>query len=291
MYPAQFAYHRPKNIDEALGLIAAHGDEAKLLAGGHSLLPAMKLRLAQPGHLIDLREIPALRGIKVEGNKLVVGAMTTHWEVESSALVKEKLPLLSQVAGLIADPQVRNRGTMGGSVVNADPAADYPATMLALEAEMACVGPGGERVVPATEWFQGMMTTAIGESEILREIRLPLLPAGAGWNYLKLPHPASRFALVGVSVVVELGNDGRCTAIRVGITGAGSSAARATSVEAALTGKTLDEATVNAASLKACDEIAPQATLQLTEQNKQQICCTVAARSILAAAARAGGRT
>ena len=190
MYPAAFEYHAPTSVKDALGLLGKHKDDAKLLAGGHSLVPMMKLRLAQPKHLIDLRKVPGLTGIKQDGNMLAFGAMTTHWEVESSALVKSKLAVLSEVAALIGDPAVRNRGTIGGSLAHADPAADYPAAMIALGAEMVCEGAKGRRTVKVDDWFKGLMTTAVGEEEILVELRVPVLPASTGAAYLKFPHPA-----------------------------------------------------------------------------------------------------
>src|SRR5256712_6802372 len=197
MYPAAFEYHAPTSVKEALGLIGKHKDDAKLLAGGHSLIPMMKLRLAQPKHLIDLRKAPGLTGIKQDGNMLAIGAMTTHWEVESSALVKAKLAVLSEVAALIADPAVRNRGTVGGSLAHADPAADYPAAVIALGAEMVCEGAKGRRTAQVDDWFKGLMATAVGEDEIPPAGRVPVVPSSTGAAFLKFPHTASRFAFVG----------------------------------------------------------------------------------------------
>jgi len=216
MYPAQFEYHTPGTMKEALDLLGRHKDDAKLLAGGHSLIPMMKLRLAQPKHLIDLGKVPGLSGIKQDGNMLAIGAMTTHWEVESSALVKSKLAVLSEVAAIIGDPAVRNRGTVGGSIAHADPAADYPAAMIALGAEMVCEGAKGRRTVKVDDWFKGLMTTAVGEDEILVEVRVPVLPASTGAAYMKFPHPASRFAIVGVFVAQT------ASGVRVAVTGAGA---------------------------------------------------------------------
>ena len=177
MYPAQFDYHTPGTVREALDLLGRHKDDAKLLAGGHSLLPAMKLRLAQPKHLVDLRKISSLTGIKEEGGALVIGAMATHHAVESSAVVKSKCPMLADVAGQIGDPMVRNMGTIGGSLAHADPAADYPAAIIALGAEMVAEGPKGKRTIKADDFFKGLLTTALAEDEILTEVRIP---AGAG---------------------------------------------------------------------------------------------------------------
>src|SRR2546425_5330295 len=208
MYPAAFDYHAPKNVKEALGLLGKLKDDAKILAGGHSLIPMMKLRLAQPKHLIDLRKVPGLSGIKADGKALVIGAMTTHWEVESSSAVKSKLPVLAEVASVIGDPAVRNKGTIGGSLAHADPAADWPAAMIALGAEMVCEGPKGKRKVGVDQWFLGLMATALKEREILVQVRVPLLPAGSGAAYMKFPHPASRFAVVGACAALTLDKQG-----------------------------------------------------------------------------------
>jgi len=194
MYPAQFEYHTPGTVREALDLLGRHKDDAKLLAGGHSLLPAMKLRLAQPKHLVDLRKVSGLSGIKEDGGALVIGAMTTHYQVESSAVVKSKCPMLAAVAAQIGDPMVRNMGTIGGSLAHADPAADYPAAIIALGAEMVAEGPKGKRTIKADDFFKGLLTTALAEDEILTEVRVPAMAGKTGAAYMKFPHPASRFA-------------------------------------------------------------------------------------------------
>ena len=290
MYPAAFEYHAPTSVKDALGLLGKHKDDAKLLAGGHSLVPMMKLRLAQPKHLIDLRKVPGLTGIKQDGNMLAFGAMTTHWDVESSALVKSKLTVLSEVAALIGDPAVRNRGTIGGSLAHADPAADQPATVLALGVEFVCEGPKGRRTVKVDDWFKGLMSTAVGEDEILVEMRVPAWPAGSGGAYLKFPHPASRFAVVGVAAMVTLDKEGKCTKASVGITGAGTKAIRAKGVEAGLVGKKLDAATIEAAAQKAAEGVDVQADLQGSVEYKSHLCRVFAKRAITEAVKRAGGK-
>jgi aerobic carbon-monoxide dehydrogenase medium subunit len=289
MYPAAFEYHAPTSVKDALGLLGKHKDDAKLLAGGHSLVPMMKLRLAQPKHLIDLRKVPGLTGIKQDGNMLAFGAMTTHWEVESSALVKSKLAVLSEVAALIGDPAVRNRGTIGGSLAHADPAADYPAAMIALGAEMVCEGAKGRRTVKVDDWFKGLMTTAVGEEEILVELRVPVLPASTGAAYLKFPHPASRFAVVGVAASITLDGKGMCSKASVGVTGAGTKAVRAKGVEAGCSGKKLDAAAIEAAASKAAEGVDVQADLQGSVEYKSHLCRVFAKRAITEAVKRAGG--
>jgi len=289
MYPAAFEYHAPTSVNDALKLLAKLKDDAKLLAGGHSLVPMMKLRLAQPGHLIDLRKVKGLSGIKEEKAALVIGAMTTHWAIESSKAAKAKLPVLAEVAGIIGDPAVRNKGTLGGSVAHADPAADWPAAMLALGAEMVCEGPKGKRTVKADDWFVGLMTTAAKGNEILTAIRVPVWPAGSGAAYMKFPHPASRFAVVGVCAAVTLDKQGVCTRAGVAVTGAGTRAVRARGVEAALTGKKLDAAAIEAAAQKAADGVDVQADLQGSVEYKAHLCRVFARRAISEAVKRAGG--
>jgi carbon-monoxide dehydrogenase medium subunit len=290
MYPAAFEYHSPTSLQDALGLLTRLKDDAKLLAGGHSLIPMMKLRLAQPKHLIDLRKVPGLSGIKEEGGTLVIGAMTTHYQVESSSLVKSKAPVLSEVGGIIGDPQVRNLGTFGGSLAHADPAADWPAAVIALGAEFVCQGPSGRRTVKVDDWFQGLMATAVREDEILVEVRVPALPAGSGAAYMKFPHPASRFAVVGVCAAVTLDPRGACTKAGIGVTGAGIKAVRAKGVEAGLVGKTLDATTIEAAAQKAADGVDVQADLQGSVEYKAHLCRVFARRAIEAAVKRAKGQ-
>jgi carbon-monoxide dehydrogenase medium subunit len=288
MYPASFEYHAPGTVKDALALLGKHGDDAKVLAGGHSLIPMMKLRLAQPKHVIDLRKISGLSGVKADGNTIVIGAMTTHWQVESSPVLREKLPIVSDTAGVIGDPAVRNVGTIGGSLAHADPAADMPATAIAVGFEFVCEGAKGKRTVKVDEWFKGLMATAVGD-DILVEIRVPVWAAGSGGAYLKFPHPASRFAVVGAAAMVTLDGKGVCTKAGVGITGAGTKAVRAKGVEAGLVGKTLDQATIEAAAAKAHEGVDVQADLQGSVEYKSHLCRVFARRAIEAAVKRAKG--
>jgi len=288
MYPAAFEYHAPASVQEALGLLGKLPD-AKILAGGHSLVPMMKLRLAQPKNLIDLRKVSGLSGIREDRGALAIGAMTTHWEVESSSLVKAKCAVLSETAALIGDPAVRNKGTVGGSLAHADPAADYPATVIALGAEFVCEGPKGRRTVKVDDWFQGLMSTALREDELLVEVRVPIPAAGTGAAYMKFPHPASRFAVAGVAAVISLDAKGACTKAGIGVTGAGTKAVRAKGVEAGLNGKTLDKATIEAAAQKASDGVDVQADLQGSEEYKAHLVRVFARRAIEAAVQRARG--
>ena len=250
MYPAPFEYHRASSAQEAVVLLGRYGAEAKLLAGGHSLIPLLKLRLAEPTHLIDVRRIPGLAGVREEGGVLVVGAATPHATLETSPLVRERLPMLSEAAGQIGDPQVRNMGTLGGSLAHADPAADLPAVMLALGATLVALGPNGSRTIAVDDFFLKLFTTALGAGELLTEIRIPLPGTGTGGAYEKFPHPASRFAIVGVAAQLTL-QGGKVSAARIGVTGLAAKAFRATAAEAALTGKVPDEAAIRAAAAKA----------------------------------------
>jgi carbon-monoxide dehydrogenase medium subunit len=289
MYPASFEYHAPGSVKDALALLGKLGDDAKLLAGGHSLIPMMKLRLAQPKHVIDLRKVPGLAGIKDDKGTIAIGAMTTHWQVESAPVLREKCPIVSDTAGVIGDPAVRNVGTIGGSLAHADPAADMPATAIAVGFEFVCEGAKGKRTVKVDDWFKGLMATAVKDDEILVEIRVPAWPSGSGGAYLKFPHPASRFAVVGAAAMVTLDGKGVCTKAGVGITGAGTKAVRAKGVEAGLVGKTLDQATIEAAAQKAAEGVDVQADLQGSVEYKSHLCRVFARRAIEAAVKRARG--
>ncbi len=289
MYPASFDYHTPGSVQEAISLLGKLGDDAKLLAGGHSLIPMMKLRLAQPKHLIDLRKVPGLAGIREDGGSIAIGAMTTHWQVESSKLLQARTPVVSDAAGMIGDPQVRNLGTIGGSLAHADPAADMPAVMIALGAEFVVEGARGRRTVKVDDFFKGLMMTAVGPDEILAEIRVPVPPAGSGAAYLKFPHPASRFAVVGVCAALTVDGKGICTKAGVGVTGAGTKAVRAKGVEAGLAGKALDQAAIEAAAAKAAEGVDVQADLQGSAEYKAHLLRVHARRAIEAALGRAKG--
>jgi carbon-monoxide dehydrogenase medium subunit len=287
MYPASFEYHRPGTVEEAVKLLSSHKDDAKLLAGGHSLIPIMKLRLATPKHIVDIRKISGLAGVREEAGAFVIGAMTTHYAVESNAAVKAKCPVLAEAAALIGDPQVRNWGTIGGSLAHADPAADWPALVLALGAEIKAVGPKGARTIKADDFFKDLMTTALGPDEVLTEVRIPVPPAGAGAAYQKHPHPASRFAVVGVAAVL-VGSGGRCERASVAVTGVGPKATRAKGVEGALAGKALDAATIAAAAEKAAEGIQATADLQGSVEYKQHLTRVYTRRALEAAAGRMG---
>jgi carbon-monoxide dehydrogenase medium subunit len=255
MFPAPFTYHRATSVADALDLLQQHADTGKVIAGGHSLLPIMKLRLAEPEHLIDITGIEELRAIAVEGDSVVIGALVTHRELATSAELAESVPLIPAMADLVGDQQVRNMGTIGGVLAHADPAADYPAGMLALDATVLVTGPRGDREIPIGEFFQGFLTTALAPDELLTAVRVPVPGPSAGSAYEKLANPASGYATVGVAAVVTRGDGGTIEAIRVGITGATDVAYRATAVEDALRGTTPDAATIKAAAAHATDGV------------------------------------
>jgi carbon-monoxide dehydrogenase medium subunit len=245
MYAPGFDYYRARSVADAHQLLAAHPG-AKLLAGGHSLVPLMKLRLAAPAALVDIGRIPELRGISRQGELIHIGALTTHAELAASADLRAAAPALAEAAGLIGDPAVRNRGTIGGNIAHADPASDLPTVLVALDARIVASGPGGERTIAAEQFFTGIMATALAEDELLLAITVPASGRGQGSAYEKFAHPASRYAVVGVAAWIAVA-DGACRAARVALGGLLPSPRRAPGVEAALVGKALDADTIAAA--------------------------------------------
>lgn len=286
MIPAAFDYMTPASLDEAVRALTSHGEDAKLLAGGHSLLPLMKLRLASPRLLIDLSKIPGLSGITEDRDKITIGALTTHYQIESSELLKEKCPLLSQTARAIGDVQVRNRGTIGGSLAHADPAADMPAAILALGGELRARGTGGDRWLRAEEFFLDLMTTALSPREILTEIRVPVLSGRCGTAYLKAAQKASGFAIVGVAVHLKI--EGRvCTDIGVGITGLGSKPFRAKGVEQRLRGKKLAPSLIEEASNQVAQGADPLDDIHASAEFRAHLARVYTTRAIHEAEKRA----
>lgn len=283
MIPAQFDYLAPRTIDEAVSLLAEHQDDAKILAGGHSLIPAMKLRLAMPQILIDLGRIEGLSYIKEEGGQILIGAMTTHYQLESSDQLREICPIIPEAAAQIGDVQVRNKGTLGGSLAHADPAADWPAVMLALDASVVTIGPNGERVIKSDDLFVDMLTTSLEPNEIIREIRINRGEARAAQAYVKVPQPASGFAVVGVAVNLTLGEDGSCKSARIGVTGVGSKAYRASGVEQAITGTALDREVIESAVSHATDNVDINGDLYASADYRKHLAQVHTRRAIEAA--------
>lgn len=287
MIPAQFDYLAPATIDEAVRLLAQHPDDAKLLAGGHSLIPAMKLRLAMPQLLIDIGRIKDLAYIREDGGQIRIGATTTHYQLESSDRLREICPLLPECAAQIGDVQVRNKGTIGGSLAHSDPAGDWPAAIVALRADLVAVSSNGERVIKADDFFVDMLTTALQPGEILREIRINTPSGKFGQAYLKVAQPASGFAVVGVAVNLTRDAGGSCQSIGVAITGVASKVYRAESVEQGLSGKSLDAQTVSEASSHATDAVSVNGDLYASEAYRRHLAKVYTRRAIDAAAERA----
>ena len=252
MIPESFDYQRASTVSEAISLLQQHGEDAKIVAGGHSLVPTMKLRLATPGTLIDIGGISELKYINDKGDYLAIGAGATHWMIESSDLIQKKAPGLSQAAAQVGDVQVRNRGTIGGVLAHSDPQADYPGVVLALDATLVVQGSSGERTIAVSDYFTGLWETALGDDELLTEVRIPTDSANANSCYLKFPQPASRYPYVGCAVAMD-SSAGSCSDVRVGFSGVGETAFRDSGIEDALRGNTLNESAIASASAKAAD--------------------------------------
>jgi carbon-monoxide dehydrogenase medium subunit len=290
MYPSNFAYAAPTSLADVLAQMQAAGDDGKLLAGGQSLIPMLKLRLAEPKTVIDLGKVQGLRGIRVDGNNIVIGAMTPYVDVLDSADVQRRCPLLVQTISQVGDPQVRSRGTIGGSIAHADPAGDLPAAAVALGAVVTATGPSGNRTYDAANFFQDVLTTALEPNEVVTSVSFPATDApGTGTAYLKHRHPASGYAVVGIAAIVMVGADGNCQAARIGITGAGSHATRATSTEQALTGKPLDAQSVAAACANAADGVDLMGDSYASSDYRAHLIRVLSQRAVLQAAQNARG--
>jgi carbon-monoxide dehydrogenase medium subunit len=274
MIPAQFDYVAPDSLDEALSALQAGGEDAKVLAGGHSLLPLMKLRLAAPSLLVDLRRVPGLSGIEREDGSWLIGAMTRHVDVSHGGL-----GLASTAAGTIADPQVRNRGTLGGSLAHGDPASDMPAVLLAAEGAVTIRGASGQREVPAADLFQDYLTTAVGDGEILTEVRLPAMD-GYGFGYEKFNRRKEDWAMVAVCALVKKAGDGSCEDVRIGLTHMGSTPLRATAAEQALRGGPLDAGAIARAADEAAEGTEPPADLNASAEYKRHLARVLCRRAL-----------
>ncbi len=290
MYAATFDYYRPKSLAEATELLRAN-PEAKVLAGGHSLLPVMKLRLAAPPALVDIGGLKELAGIRTAGAALAVGALTTHAAIAASDMVRRACPVLAEAAAQIGDLQVRNRGTIGGSLAHADPAADFPTVMVALGAKMTASGPAGQREIPAEAFFVDLFTTALQPGEILTSISVPTYGTGTGGAYLKHRHPASSYAVVGVAALVTL-QDGTCSRVSLAVGGATPKPVRATAAEQALTGVAPDEARLAAAAARVAEAVSaagPLSDLYASGEYRTHLATVMAKRALASAVARARG--
>jgi carbon-monoxide dehydrogenase medium subunit len=282
MIPAPFDYVAPTSVDEALAALAQHGDDAKIIAGGQSLLPVLRMRLNAPETVIDLGRIDSLRGVRDDGDAIVIGAMTTHHDVRTNPLVREHARLITETTTEVADEQIRHRGTFGGALAHADPAGDLGAPALALQAEFVVAGSGGTRTVPASEFFVDIFETAIGDDEILTEVRIPK-HTGWGAHYEKFVRIKHQWAIVAVAAAVRV-EGGTIAEARVGLTNMGNTPVRATAVEAALVGAPATEDGVREAAAKAADGTNPPADLNGDSEYRKHLATVLTRRAVLKAA-------
>jgi carbon-monoxide dehydrogenase medium subunit len=288
MIPPAFEYFRPKSIPEAITLLQQHGDEAKILSGGQSLIPMMKLRLARPAFLVDINSIPGLSYIKEEGGFLKIGGLTREAELEGSSLVQSKYPLLMDTASVIADPQVRNMATVGGNLAHGDPANDHPATMIALAAQIVATGSKGERTIPIEDFFVSLFTTALKLDEILTEIRIPIPPAKSGGAYFKVERKVGDFATAAVAVQLTLDGGGTVLKAGIGLTNVGPTPIKARQAEDFLKGKRPDAAALTQAGQLASDAAQPSPDLRGPAEYKKALVKELTRRALTRAVERAG---
>ena len=288
MIPPSFEYLRPNTIPEAIAMLQQHGDAAKILSGGQSLIPMMKLRLARPAILIDINRISGLSHIKEEGGYLKIGGLTREAELEVSPLVRSKYPILADTTHVIADPQVRNLATVGGNLAHGDPANDHPATMIALGAQVVANGPKGERVIPIDNFFVSLFATALKPDEILTEIRVPVPPPRSAGAYLKLERKVGDFATAAVAVQVTLDENGACQKVGMGLTNVGATPIKAGKAEDFLRGKKLDDAAIAQAAQLAADEAEPSADLRGPVEYKKGLVKELAKRALRLTRERVG---
>jgi carbon-monoxide dehydrogenase medium subunit len=289
MIPPSFDYHAPKTLPEALALLGQYGDEAKILSGGQSLLPLLKLRFAQPAHLVDIGRIPGLDYIKEEAGVLKIGALARESALEASEVVRSRYPILADTAAVIADPIVRNLATVCGNLAHGDPANDHPATMLALGAEVVATGPQGPRTIPIAQFFTGLFTTALQPNEVLTEIRIPAPPPGSGGAYVKLERKVGDFATAGAAAFLVL-KGGVVGSAGIGLTNVGPTPIKAREAESYLAGKKADEATVAEAGRRAAAATRPGADRRGSVEYKKDMARVLTVRALRQAAQRAAGR-
>jgi carbon-monoxide dehydrogenase medium subunit len=287
--PGSFQYHSPGTLIEAASLLRRYGDEAKILSGGQSLIPLLKLRLATPGHLVDINQIPGLAYLEEANGSLRLGALAREADLEDSDLIRSRYPILSDTSRAIADPLVRNLATVCGNLAHADPANDHPATMLALEAEATAVGPAGERHLPLVSFFSGPFTTALQADEILTEVRVPVPPPRSGGAYLKFERKVGDFATAAVAVQLTLGPDGTCERIGIGLTNVGPVPIKARRAEAWLRGKPLQEQTCKEAARLAAEESQPSSDFRGPAEYKRDLVRILTARALRKALERITG--
>jgi aerobic carbon-monoxide dehydrogenase medium subunit len=290
MIPASFDYHSPKTLSEAIGLLTRYGGEAKVLSGGQSLLPLLKLRVGSAGHLVDIGRVPGLEDIKEEGGVLKIGGRVRESELEHSEIVRKKYPILADTAAVIADPLVRNLATVGGNLAHGDPANDHPATMLALGATVVATGPKGERTIPIEKFFTGLFETALAKDEILTEIRVPAPSGKTGGAYVKLERKVGDFATAGAAVQVTLGPRGEIARVGIGLTNAGLTPVKAEAAEKFLTGKKPDDAAIAEVSRLAAEAADPSADRRGSVEYKKNMARVLTVRALKRAVQRAQGQ-
>jgi aerobic carbon-monoxide dehydrogenase medium subunit len=288
MIPPSFEYLRPKTVPEAIAMLQQHGDAAKILSGGQSLIPMMKLRLARPGCLIDINRIAGLSHLQEEGGYLKIGGLTREAELEASPLLAAKYPIILDTAHVIADPQVRNLATIGGNLAHGDPANDHPATMVALGAQIVARGPNGERIIPIEDFFLSLFSTALEPDELLTEIRIPIPPPRSGGAYFKLERKVGDFATAAVAAQMTLDDKGACQKAGIGLTNVGATPVKARKAEEFLRGKNLDEANIRRAAELAADQAEPSADLRGPVEYKKGLVKELAKRALRRALERAG---
>lgn len=287
MVPKSFEYLSPGSLGEVLSLLRKYKDEAKILAGGHSLIPLMKLRLVSPRYLIDLRRIPNLSYIKEKRGKLLIGAMTTHRQIETSPLIRSKCEILAETAKGIGDPQVRNLGTIGGSIAHADPAGDYLPTLLAAGGQFKAVSIGRQRTFKAEDFFQDLFTTALRQDELLTEIRVPIAPAFSGGAYLKFERKSGDFAVVGVAVQLTLDDSNVCHRVTIALGAVGPTVIRAVEAEQVLRAGPVDDASIHEAAKRASDACEPMSDLRGSAEYKKEMVRVFTQRALVKARERA----
>jgi aerobic carbon-monoxide dehydrogenase medium subunit len=286
MIPQSFEYFSPATISEAIALLQKHGDGAKILSGGQSLIPMMKVRLARPEYIVDINRIANLQYVKEEDGFLKIGGLTRESDLEVSNLIRSKYPIVLDTAAMIADPQVRNMATVGGNLAHGDPANDHPATMLALGAEITATGQGGERAIPIKDFFLSVFTTALEHGEILTEIRIPIPPPGSGGAYFKLERKVGDFATVGVAAQVTLDGAGVCRRAGIGLTNVGATPIKATRAESFLAGKRMDEQQIRQAAQLAAEDAQPSSDLRGSAEYKVSMVRELTKRALVRARER-----
>ena len=290
MIPASFDYHAPGTLPEALALLSKYGDDAKVLSGGQSLLPLLKLRLGQTGHLIDIGRIPGLEYIREDGGFLRIGGRTRESALEASEVVQKRYPILHDTAKVIADPLVRNMATIGGNLAHGDPGNDHPATMLALGAQVVATGPKEERVIPIEQFFLGLFRTALKPDEVLTEIRIPVPPPRSGGAYMKLERKVGDYATAAAAAQVTLGSGGAVERVGLALTNVGPTPIKAADAEKFLVGKRPDAATLTEAAERAAKASSPSADRRGAVDYKREMARVMATRALKLAVERAGGR-